>query len=252
MKPTTEIRINQMYFKTLPCASKDGDIWKMINNKTWDSETFEFFKNFVRPDKNVIDLGGWIGTTTLQAYAYNPKQVYSIEADPANFQTLKHNIAKNYAGDKIKAFNACLTDKKNSGKIIPFGTANEEKPNSSSHRIDNGSRVMVKTINSLPFLKKNCDLKNTNAINIDIEGSEKYLIETLKYLSGQNIAILLSLHPKWWNQDKPVVTNNLLESFKKYDIICPFSYEVIKLDLLKQRMLSDEFFPIILKQTKGR
>lgn len=245
MNPTTEIRINQMYFKVLPCASKDGDLWKLINNKVWDPETFEFFRNFVRPDKSVIDIGGWIGTTTLQAYAYNPKQVYSIEADPANFQTLKHNIAMNYAGDKIKAFNACLTDKQNANKIIPFGTANEEKPNSSSHRIDNGSRVMVKTINALPFLKKNCNLRDVNCINADIEGSERYLTETFKYLSTKNIAILLSLHPPFWGKDKGMVVPELLKSFQGYKIICPFEYKEI--NNLKERMFDDKFFPVILK-----
>lgn len=260
--PTTELRINQMYFKVLPCASSGGDIWKMIQEKSWDSETFEFFNNFIRPDKNLTDIGGWIGTTTLQAYAYNPRKIYTIEADPANFQTLKHNIAMNLAGDKITAFQACLTDKANSNKNMMFGKANNDRPNSSSHRLDSGSRVSVKTINALPFLKRNCELSKGGVYNIDIEGSEKYLSETFDYLSRRDAMILLSLHAPYWGEDKEKVTNNLMKEFVKYRIICPFSYGEIKYTELKDKLLDNspnkkekglqgQFFPIIM-QSKGR
>ena len=53
----TKIKINQMYFEVLPCASRDGDYWESINNKTWEPETFEFMKNYINPNKDYIELG---------------------------------------------------------------------------------------------------------------------------------------------------------------------------------------------------
>lgn len=259
MKPTTELRINQMYFKVLPCASASGDIWADIAANKWDAETFEFFNRFIHPDKNFIDIGGWIGTTTLQAYAFNPRKIYSIEAEPSNYQILKHNIALNLAGDKITPFNVCLTDKANSNKIMKFGTANKEKPNRSSQRLDNGSRISVKTTHALPFLKSDCELHRASCINIDIEGSEKYLCDLFQYLSvNQNISVLLSLHPPYWGKDQEKVSKEIYESIKKFVIIDPFSYRQIKqpkiLDKMmdnsqcvKETNLKGQFFSIILQ-----
>lgn len=259
MKPTTELRINQMYFKVLPCASASGDIWADIAANKWDAETFEFFNQFIHPDKNFIDIGGWIGTTTLQAYAFNPRKIFSIEAEPSNYQILKHNIALNLAGDKITPFNVCLTDKANSNRIMKFGTANKEKPNRSSQRLDNGSRISVKTTHALPFLKRNCELNKTNCINIDIEGSEKYLCDLFKYLSiRKDISVLLSLHSPYWGKDQDQVSKNISESIKKFTILDPFSYKQLtnqyiydkmmdKSQCIKEPNLKGQFFSIALQ-----
>jgi FkbM family methyltransferase len=249
-KAITDIKINQMRFNVLPCVSKDGDYWDTVNKGKWEPETFEFMKNYIQPDKNYIELGGWIGSTALAAYAFNPKKVYTIEADPANYQILKHNIALNLSGDKITAFQACLTDKANSGKVVMFGTANEEKPNSSSHRLDNGSRVKVLTTNALPFLKKNCDLKNTSAINIDIEGSERYLGDMFNYFKNKDVAILLSLHNPFW-QDNVKTANDMYSYIQKYTIIDPFTYNEISKSQIKEKLFENKFYSIIL-QGKGR
>ena len=71
-------------------------------------------------------------------------------------------------------------------------------------------------------------MKNTSAINIDIEGSEKYLGDLFKYMSKYDTSILLSLHPPFWEKDKEIIINNLIKSFEKYTIICPFEYKEIK------------------------
>lgn len=258
MTPTT-LHINQMYFRVLPCASAKGDIWKDIDAKTWEPETFEFMHNYIEPDKNYIELGSWIGTTAFQAYAYNPKRIYGVEADPANFQTLKHNIALNFAQDKIKPFNVCLTDKANAGKIVSFGTANIERPTPSSHRLDNGSRIKVITTDAWKFLKKNCDLENTNCMNIDIEGSEKYLCETLYKLPGQK-TILMSFHSPWWD-NKEKIAGDIKRAIKKYEVIDPYSYNLISKPMLYEMLinkspcvkfpnLTGNFFPIILQKQR--
>ena len=255
--PVTKVLINQMKFNVLECASSSGDFWESVNLGKWEPEFFKFIENYVRPDKNFIDIGGWIGVSSLAAYAYNPKKVYIIEGDPSNFQIIKHNIAMNLAGDKITALQACLTDKANAGKIMMFGTANDEKPNSSSHRLDNGSRIPVKTIDALPFMKKHCELSKGGIYNIDIDSSEKYLAPVFAYLARKDAKILFSLHAPYWETGKEQFVNNLMKEFVKYQIICPFYYTEIKPCALKDKLLDNspnqqekglfgQFFPIIL------
>jgi len=256
--PVTKVLINQMKFNVLECASSSGDFWDAVNMGKWEPEFFKFIENYVRPDKNFIDVGGWIGVSSLAAYAYNPRKIYTIEGDPSNFQVIKHNIAMNLAGDKITAFQACLTDKAKSNKVVMFGKSNPDKPNSSNHRLDNGSRIPVKTIDALPFMKKNCELSKGGVYNVDIEGSERYLAQTFAYLSKKDAAILLSLHAPYWEQGKEQIVNNLMREFVKYQIICPFNYTEIKHSTLKDKMMDNspnqkekglygQFFPIILK-----
>lgn len=247
---TTELHINQMYFRVLPCASKDGDYWESVKNGNWEPETFEFMRRHIEPTKDYLELGGWIGSTAMMAYSLNPRKIYSVEADPANFQTLKHNIYNNCMQDKVHIFNACLVDHINAGKIIPFGTANDDKPNSSSHRLDNGSRIKVKTSNAFAFIKKNCDIKNINAINIDIESSEIYMGDLLRYFERRNAAILLSLHNPFW-KDKEKSARDIFNMIKGYTIINPFTYNEIKKSEIKDKLLEPKFYSIIL-QGKGR
>jgi len=243
-----KIIINQMYFQVIPCCSPKGDIWEDIQQKKWDAETFIFFENFIRPDKSFIDIGGWIGTTTLEAYAYNPKHIYSIEADPANFQTLKYNVHNNLMFDKTTLFNACLTDKKRANKSVLFGTANKELPNRSNQRLDNGSRIFVQTYNAWKFLSKNCNLADVNTLNIDIEGSERLLTEVFYKLDGRK-HILLSLHPPFFS-DKKKACDNIMESIRKYDILDSFEYKNINRNLFRDYMMSDKFFSVVLSKTR--
>ena len=244
--PVTKLYLNQMLVNVLPCASKSGDFWKDVKEGKWEKETETFLKNYISPDKDFLDIGSWNGVTAMMGYSYNPRQVYTIEADNANYNILKHNIYNNRMEDKVKMFNACLTDTGNAGKIVGFGTANKEKPNSSSHRLDNGSRIKVKTESAIQFLHKNTDIRNINTINIDIEGSERYMGELFAYFAQvKDIAILLSLHPPFWTKDKDKIISNMLESINKYTTLCPFKYTEIK--NLKERMYEDKFFSVIME-----
>lgn len=259
MKPVEELRINQTYYKVLPCVSSSGDYWATVKDGSWESETKQFMANYIEPNKSYLELGSWIGSTIMMAYAYNPKRIYGVEADPANFQTLKHNMFNNHMQDKVHIFNTCLTDKKNSGKTILFGTENEERPNSSSHRIDNGSRVKVIATDAWKFLKNNCDLENINCINIDIESSEKYLCETLCKLPGKK-TIMMSFHSPWWD-NKEKIAGDIMQAIKKYEVIDPYTYNLVSKPMLHEMLinkspcvkfpnLTGNFFPIILQKQK--
>ncbi|MDL2272296.1 FkbM family methyltransferase [Desulfovibrio sp. OttesenSCG-928-I05] len=244
---------NGMKFNVLPIYPGTGDFWKIFNDQSWELETFNFYKKYVRPDKNVIDIGGWIGPTMIIAYSFNPRRICVVEADPANYQILKHNCYGNYMQDKVELFNICISDR--TGDIVGFGSIDKGKEDSTTHCM-NGDRIRVVTTDIIDFLKAR-DLENTNIIKIDIEGAESVIADGLDYIARfTGIRILLSMHPPFWDKPKAEVAARLLPIIQKYDI---FTDDDRPMDLKDvEKMMLDEspcgwdgktgmFFSIILK-----
>jgi len=245
---------NEMRFNVLPQRPECWDFWGHFNGGTWEPETFSFYKKYVQPNKDVIDIGGWIGPTMIIAYSFNPRNICVVEADPANYQILKHNCFANYMQDKVSLHNLCISDR--SGDIVGFGYTDKSNSDTSTCSM-NGDRVRVLTTGIVDFLKTK-DLYNTSIIKIDVEGAESLLSGGLNYISeaGVDINILLSFHPPFWSEPKKDVAEKMLPAIKKFDI---FSEADVPLDVSDvEKMMLDErnsewvgrtgiFFSLILK-----
>jgi len=226
----------------------------LFNECKWEQETIKFYKKYVSPDKEVVDIGGWIGHTMMIAYSFNPQKVYVVEADPINYQILKKNTLNNYLEDKVELFNICISDKND--EIVTFGYVDENIQGTSIKGIG-GKRIKVKTKTLEDFLKTR-DMKNINIIKIDIEGGEQYIENGLDYISKfPGINILLSIHVPFWNNKKET-TNMLIKQFKKFNIYTDREEEITE-DKLMIEMLDDtptryngkfgKMFTLILKTT---
>ncbi|MCL2749158.1 MAG: FkbM family methyltransferase, partial [Alphaproteobacteria bacterium] len=239
--------------EVLPQKIESVDFWALFSSGEWEPLTFEFYKKYVRPDKDVIDIGGWIGPTMLIAYSLNPRQIHMVEADPVNFQIMKMNCFKNYCQDKIQMQNICLSDK--SGDIVEFGWTDASRLDSSTKSMNSKGGIKVLITDILEYLKSK-DLANVNIIKIDIEGAESLLSKGLDYIAGfPGIKILLSLHPPFWD-DKKKTMGKLIPEIKKFDVFTEDDKPLSLNDL--QEMMQDEteslwpgktgkFFTIILK-----
>ncbi|GHT82359.1 hypothetical protein FACS1894137_01080 [Spirochaetia bacterium] len=223
-----------------------------FDSEKWEPETFAFYKKYVSPMKEIIDIGGWIGPTVLIAYSYNPKRISVVEADPANYQILKTNCLKNYLNDKVELNNICIADE--TGKIVEFGYTDEEVLDTSTKGIG-GKRVKVSTISLEDFLKTK-DMVNVNIIKIDIEGGEQFIGNGIDYISKfPGINVLLSIHVPFW-LDKIKTMEMLLKEFEKFNLYTDRD-EKISIDKIRELMLEENeipyadrkglFFTIILK-----
>lgn len=239
--------VNDFTFKV-----EEATFWAYFNSKQWEPETFDFYKKYASPDKEIIDIGGWIGPTVLIAYSLNPKKITVVEADPANFQVLKNNCKNNYLEDKVDLKCICIGPK--SGEIVSFGYTDEAKPDSSTKSIG-GTRVKVMAISLLDFLKTQ-NLENTNIIKIDIEGGETYIEDGLDYISKfKDIIVYLSIHTPFW-EDKEKTSEILLKELKKFDVYTEQDTK-ISLEEVKRTMTMEQptawvnktglFFTLILK-----
>jgi FkbM family methyltransferase len=237
---TRKVACNDMVFDVEP-----SEFWYNFDNGKWEPETYDFYKKYISPVKDVIDIGGWIGPTMLFAYSMNARKISVVEADPANFQILKKNCRQNHMEDRVELHNLCLSDR--TGQIVMFGTKSKKK-GSSTKRIGYGD-TKVTTTAMMEFLQSK-NLKETSIIKIDIEGAEQDVTDSLDYIAQfPDIAVLFSVHvPMFRDAQK---TNALLaEKFKKFDVFTD-TEEPLSLAEAEKRLEKGGSFCLILKTKKS-
>jgi 16S rRNA A1518/A1519 N6-dimethyltransferase RsmA/KsgA/DIM1 with predicted DNA glycosylase/AP lyase activity len=71
----------------------------VLKSQTWEPFTFEIFNKFKDNNKVAIDIGGWIGPTTIYLSKIF-KEVITIEADNIAFESLSKNVKDNLETSK--------------------------------------------------------------------------------------------------------------------------------------------------------
>lgn len=215
--------------------------WQKFNDGEWEQETFAFYRERVSPQKDVIDIGGWIGPTMLLAYAFNARKVTVVEADPANFQRLKRTVRGNYMEDRVELLNLCLSGR--TGDLVRFGAASKKK-GSSTKRIGVGQTTVV-TASATDFIK-GLKLDDVNIIKIDIEGAEQDMPEALDLISEHpGISILFSVHVPLW-RDPAATIVELLAKAEKFEVFDEKGQPQTH-DHLRKRFEKEGYFAFILK-----
>ncbi len=167
--------------------------WKQYKESEWEKDTFLTFKKHINSKITFIDVGSWVGVTSMYAYKCDCKNIYSIEANPKSFEILKGVKEMNSGlGSCMDVKNICITQKDN--EVVKFG-----HKMSSASRITESGEYSVKTQTILSYLnEKNIDYSSDIFLKVDIEGSELNVIDDLSSLITQNNKMLLALHPPFW------------------------------------------------------
>ena len=192
----------------------------------WEIETFKVFDIYLKPNQNFIDIGAWVGTTSLYG-GYKSDKVFSIEPDPNSLIDFKKNIKINNLDNKI-----LICEQPIAGTVkevifgpndyIGCGTWNESISyikNKKSNNLD----IVFTTITFKEFIKK-YNIDNVSLIKIDIEGGEEDIIEDI-FQEAENLknpSIYLSFHLDWW-KDKNI--NRFEKHWNKYK----YNYYQLKL-----------------------
>jgi len=143
--------------------------WKNIYNN-WNNEMFEIFDKYLSNDKIYIDIGGWIGATSMYC-SRKSKHIYAIEADICAFNDMKGNLKAN-----------C----ENNYTLI----------NKTINNIDNAETITLETI----IKNNNIDLSNISLIKVDIKGGEENILNTLYDIHIKyGIPLYISFHYDLWN-----------------------------------------------------
>lgn len=168
--------------------------WPGFANGTWEPETFKIFDRFLDPERNFVDIGAWIGPTTLYA-AHKAKQVFAFEPDQVAFRHLDINLRLN----QVKNVVAYPIAVSNAWKQMQFGPKTGFGDSMASELWG------AEQWNTVPAISLEAVLEvNPNFIKIDIEGGEKFIFNSpsIKYaLAYVKPTIHLSLHTPWFAKD---------------------------------------------------
>jgi FkbM family methyltransferase len=146
-------------------------------------------QNFIKHDKNIIDIGAHIGWYSINMAKY-ANHVYSFECSPKSFNYLCANIALNEQDYKITKYNCAL------------GNENGNTPYFIRDPNDGGSNGISKfecdNINNTPFINvpvktlDSYEISNVNFIKIDVEGHEKQVLQgAIKTIEENNYPKIL-------------------------------------------------------------
>ncbi len=186
----------------LKISNFEGYIPSLIQG-TWEPETFEVFDYVRNIDKSAIDIGAWIGSTTIWlSTAF--KEVLAVDGDMVAVEALKANLKTS------QCYNTYVLGRplhSTSAEVV-FGTNQyvphyrEEGLGASTSQIKTSEFTqddyVVETI-TLSQINEIFPLSQVGFVKVDIEGGEEVILEDLISLAKQyNWELWISFHLDWW------------------------------------------------------
>lgn len=207
-------------------SDQNLEFWKNIYS-SWEIETFNVFDKFLDYSKIFIDIGGWIGTTSIYG-SRKSKHVYSIEADSLSFIDLTKNINLNCKKGSTTLINKAIFNVDD--VEIKFGKnkyLQNSKMNDSTSQIYNNMNdenmeldtFSVKTITLQRIIDQyKIDPVEISLIKVDIEGGEENILDDLFVIHEKfKVSLFVSFHYDWW-QNKDLDRFDFLSSSQKNTI----------------------------------
>ena len=163
------------------------------NNGYWDIDTLLQLKKYINPDKNILEIGGHCGTSSViySSFLNDNQKVFVYEPQKNMYNLLVKNINQNNLEHKIKPYNLgvfCYNGKGNMNNTdIDGGGGNVEKRYNEEINLpcnfggigmgEDGETINLTTIDSM-------NLENIGYIHCDAQGAENFIfsggINTIK------------------------------------------------------------------------
>ena len=191
------IRVNNLGKNINAVISHDEKVflneWQRTQDGTFEPHTYEAFRKYIDKDTIYIDLGAYIGATSLFAAQY-ARYAFAFEPDPVAFDYLKANREANPEIKNLEIFPHAVG--------LEEGTVNIM---SSAYGASGGSSILlnnptsswtVKMIDINKFIAEKVSNEKL-FIKIDIEGYEYKLVKGMEAMIAKyKPFVMLSLHPQ--------------------------------------------------------
>lgn len=179
--------------QTFEVTSNEG-FWNDAASGKWEPYTFETLAKYVPRHATYMDIGAWIGPTTLYASRFCDN-VIAFEPDPVAFDQLVANVK----GSKSKAFMYKAAVMDYNGKVL---LGSEELGNSMT-RLE-GARPDAKVIEAecrtLATIDLTFRIEHPLFIKMDAEGAEEFILRSKAFFERRKPTLYLSLHPFWFRR----------------------------------------------------
>jgi len=180
------------------------EFWSRVASGSWEPETFTLMDRLLREGSRFVDIGAWIGPTTLYAAARGAS-VDAYECDPVALQSLTTNIALNpHMSDRIVVHPVAVGDANRTARVFSGQLGNSETSIYREHERDGTVNDCADTV-LVPmrdvvdvFRERQYAASDSALIKIDVEGAEFLIVPRLADIVGQSRAIwYVSFHE--WN-----------------------------------------------------
>ena len=202
--------------------------WKNIYS-TWENDTFSIFDEFLDKNKIFIDIGGWIGTTSMYG-SRNSKYVYIVEADNKSCKDMKLNLEIN-CNNNYEIINKAIYNIDNIE--LKFGKnkfLDNSKMNDSTSQIYENDEItdeyyLIDTITVKSIIENNnININEISLIKLDIAGGEENILNDIyEIYKKYNIPLYVSFHYTRWKDSNLDRFEFLTEIQKKLIIDNPFT-----------------------------
>lgn len=175
-----------MIHLTADANSQSWGFWNAWADGSWEPKTNEVIQRCCNGG-TFVDIGAWVGPTSLWAIAAGYSRVIAIEPDPLAFEMLTTNT-----GDlAVERYDIAVMGHDGSTFIESRGDSMARAG------IDDADHPQVLTrCVTLPTLFHKLGIENVDLIKIDTEGAEAVIIpEAVDFLRDLGAPVHLSLHP---------------------------------------------------------
>jgi len=196
--PNEVVRIKFKEKKMYLNTSDIGVASPLIKSGVYEEYETEIFKNLLKPNTILIDIGANIGYYSLTAAdKITEGIIYSFEPVLANHILLNKNVnVNNY--NNIKTFQKAVSDKNGKIRIFLDGTNLGNHSLTKNNVVDKSNFVDVETITMDSFFYDLNIFNEDILVKIDTQGAEGLVITGAQnlLLKSNNIKILMEFWPK--------------------------------------------------------
>ena len=169
------------------------------NNIYWDESTLNKIKNYIPNDKNIIEIGGHCGTSTLfySRLISDKNKYYVFEPQQKMYDLLVHNIKTNNLQNKIEPSKAacfCFTGNINMNSTVMDGPNKDLNIRSvdDNKLVNYGGLSLGKDGENVTCYKlDDLQFNNIGFIHCDAQGAENFLFHGAKKLLKENRPVIL-------------------------------------------------------------
>lgn len=205
---TRSVRIGT---RTVATADDYPTFWDRADAGTWEPGTLAVLAGLLADDAVFIDLGAWIGPTSLHAAACGAR-VIAVEGDPTAAATLRGNIAVN--PDLAVCITVVARAIAPTAAPVTFGARRKPGDSMASVLLAGSSAVTWTSEAVTPQeIAGMIGAQERPVIKLDLEGAEYGLLPAFEPLLAHPAAVVLvSFHPRILAETRPEVDRASLET----------------------------------------
>lgn len=207
---------NTKYGKITLKSNEEYIIKPFRVGKYWDNNNLQKLKKYINPNKNILEIGGHSGTSTIAYSSFlNEGKIYVFEPQKEMYDILNINIKQNNLENKIYSFNNavfCFNGKGFMNKYVLDGTNKNEKIINNNKILNYGGLCIGSEGEETDFITiDEMDIKNIGFIHIDAQGSEPFIF-------SQSLNLINKYKPViYYEKPEKKFINEIIKNYPEYE-----------------------------------